>query len=150
PFVLETAEQAAHQAGIEAEIVTDLGNVLPPMPDRIEYASCAQRPPAPEERGIERADSGGDGTVEAADAGDGVEHISDFSQIYATVNPVPNRGISIRRQFCRNQAGGKMGRTTNLRTSNEVCESPVGGDLEDANQARGDLWVQPGSDDCRE
>ena len=49
PFVLEAAEQAAHQAGIEAQIVADLGHVRTPMPDRIEHARRPQRPPASQE-----------------------------------------------------------------------------------------------------
>ncbi len=73
-FVLEAAQQPAHQPGIEPEIVANLGHVRTSMPDRVEHARCSQRPPAPEERIVERAHGSGDGTVEAADAGDGVEH----------------------------------------------------------------------------
>jgi hypothetical protein len=42
--------------------------------DRIEHARRAKRPAAPEERAVERADGGGHGTVEAADAGYRIKH----------------------------------------------------------------------------
>jgi hypothetical protein len=73
-LVLESAEQPAHQPRVEAEIVAQFRNIGPPVADRIEHAGRPKRPPASEERGIERTDLRGDGAVEAADAQDGVEH----------------------------------------------------------------------------
>ena len=49
PFVLEAAEQPTHQAGVEAEIVADLGHVRTSVPDRVEHARRPQRPPASQE-----------------------------------------------------------------------------------------------------
>src|SRR3954471_18818115 len=86
PFVLEAAQQPARQPGIEPEIVADLGHIRAPMADRVEHARRTERSAAPKERIVERADRGGHGTVEAADAGNRIEHISDFSQIMISVN----------------------------------------------------------------
>ncbi len=76
PFVLEAAQEATHQSGIETEIVADFGHVRAAMPDRIEHARRAERPATAQERGIERADRGSDGAVEAANAGNRIQHDS--------------------------------------------------------------------------
>ena len=71
-LVLQAAQQAAHQAGIEVEIVADRRDVGAPLPDRVEHAGGAERTAAAEEGGVEGADLGGHGAVEAANAGNGV------------------------------------------------------------------------------
>jgi hypothetical protein len=44
------------------------------MTDRVEHARGAKRTAAPEKGAVERADLGGDGSVETTDTGDGFEH----------------------------------------------------------------------------
>src|SRR5262249_59232088 len=74
-FVLQAAEQTAHEPRVEAEIVAQLCDIAAPEADRVEHARRAQRPATPEKRGVECTDFRCDGAVEAADAGDGVQHI---------------------------------------------------------------------------
>ncbi len=47
-LVLKAAQQPAHQAGIEIEIIPDVSDIGPPLPDRIEHPRCAERPSQPE------------------------------------------------------------------------------------------------------
>src|SRR5690349_11276654 len=65
---LQAAQQTAGQPGVEPEIVPQLRDLTAALPDRIEHARRAKWPPAAQERSIERADLGGDGAVEAANA----------------------------------------------------------------------------------
>ncbi|GAN50600.1 hypothetical protein ME121_4648 [Methylobacterium sp. ME121] len=69
-LLLQAAQETAHQAGIETEIGADLADLRAPRPDGVQDARRPQGTASAEERGVERADLGGDGAGEAADAGD--------------------------------------------------------------------------------
>lgn len=72
PF--QTAQQPAHETGVETERIADRSDVHLPLADRIQHPRRAQRTPAPEKGRIESTDSGRDGPVEATDAGDRIRH----------------------------------------------------------------------------
>ena len=70
--------------------------------DRVQHPGRAERAPAPEEGGVERADLGGDGAAEAAETGNGIggHDIADFGQLIrrrsrrALLRRAPDRPIS--------------------------------------------------------
>ena len=69
-LLLQAPEQAAHQPGIEAQIVADRGHIRAAMADGIEHARGAERTAPAEEGGVQRPDLPGHGTAEAAEAAD--------------------------------------------------------------------------------
>src|SRR4029079_5315436 len=90
-FLFKTAQQAAHQPGIEAEIFAYFRHVPQSMSACDQNAGRAKRAATTEKRGIERADLRRDGTVKSADARHGIVHISDFSQIKSHVTQPGDR-----------------------------------------------------------
>lgn len=72
-LLLQAPEQAAHQPGIEAQIVADRGHVRAAMADGVEHARGAERAAPAEEGGVQGPDLPGHGTAEAAEAADRVE-----------------------------------------------------------------------------
>ena len=67
-LLLQAAQQAAHQAGIEAEIGADLTDLRPSRADGIQDTRRAEGPATAKERGIERTDLRSDGAGEATEA----------------------------------------------------------------------------------
>jgi hypothetical protein len=63
-LLLQTAEHAAHQTGIEPEIVADFGHVGAAHADRVQNACGAERPAPAKEGRVQRTDFHGDGASE--------------------------------------------------------------------------------------
>jgi hypothetical protein len=69
PFLLEASKHAAHQAGIQAEVIADISYVGAAPADRIQDACGPERPAPTEERGVQGADFEGDGRARNGETG---------------------------------------------------------------------------------